>query len=58
MEKINPKEALERLLEEQKNGDIETAHYVADNILIGLLRYYSCPEEVIEAWNKVPKWYA
>jgi hypothetical protein len=38
-------------------GDIEAAHGNADGILCELLTELGYAD-VVEAWNKVPKWYA
>ena len=51
------KEAIEKLKELQKSSDVESAHCEADDILCELVsRFIST--EVVEEWEKVPKWYA
>lgn len=59
MDKLTPEEALTELQRIQReSGDCEAAHGCADQILIELLRFYGCPEEVIQAWEQIEKWYA
>lgn len=48
---------LERLKELEDSGDPEYAHEEADNILCDILKYLGF-EEIVEAYHKVPKWYA
>ncbi len=48
---------LERLKELQESGDAEYAHGEADDILCDILKDLGF-EEIVEAWDKVPKWYA
>lgn len=48
---------LERLKELQESGDEEYAHGEADDILCDILKYLGF-EEIVEAYDKVPKWYA
>jgi len=42
---------------QNENGDIEVQHSMADAILCGLLKALGY-DDVVEAWAKVPKWYA
>lgn len=51
------KEAIERLKELQKSHDTEDAHIEADDILCELVAMF-VSGEVVEEWEKVPKWYA
>jgi hypothetical protein len=46
---------LEKALE--ASGDIEAAHSIADDALCGFLEGLGFAD-VVEAWHKVPKWYA
>jgi hypothetical protein len=47
-----------KFLEEQKdNGDTEIAHGVADDVICELLEALGY-SDVVEAYNKVDKWYA
>ena len=46
-------EAIKRLKELQTDGDTESAHGEADDILCELL-----PKEVVDEYNKISKWYA
>lgn len=57
-DKLTPEEALILLEAQISNGDIEMAHVEADAILIALLRFYNCPKDIIEIYEKLPKWYA
>jgi hypothetical protein len=59
-------EIIERLQEQQANSDIEIAHGEADDLLIEALMRIAYNHnwlkadifKIIEAWEKVPKWYA
>lgn len=51
-------DAVAQLRELVELDDIEHAHYVADDILCRLLKTIGGFEDVIEAWENVPKWYA
>ena len=51
------KEAIERLKGLQKSDDTEDAHIEADDILCELVAVF-VSGEVVEEWEKVPKWYA
>ena len=51
------KEATERLKGLQKSHDTEDAHIEADDILCELVAMF-VSGEVVEEWEKVPKWYA
>lgn len=44
-------------LEELDSGDTEASHQEADKLLCALLRKLGYAH-VVEAWEKVPKWYA
>ena len=48
---------LERLKELEHSGDPEYAHGEADDVLCDILKYLGF-EEIVEAYDKVPKWYA
>lgn len=48
---------LERLKKLQNNYDIEAAHSEADNILCEILMEFEL-EDILEAYENVPKWYA
>jgi hypothetical protein len=50
-------QALAELTEAQANGDIEVAHATADRVLCDLLESLGFAD-VVEAYNKVDKWYA
>ena len=50
-------EAIEALKALQHLRDVEAAHSDADDILCFLLRSIGYAE-VVEEWEKVPKWYA
>ena len=48
---------LERLKDLEGSGDPEYAHGEADDILCGILKDLGL-EEIVEAYDKIPKWYA
>lgn len=50
-------EAIKALKECQNDGDTEAAHSNADDILCALLKELGY-QNVVDEWNKVPKWYA
>ena len=50
---IKVKEAIDKLNELAESDDIENAHSQADYIICQFV-----PEEMREAWRKVPKWYS
>lgn len=50
-------EALDQLKELQASTDTEAAHGRADDILCALLRRLG-HDDVVEAYNKIKKWYA
>lgn len=50
-------EAITRLVAEQDNGDKESAHGEADDVLCELLTDLDYGD-VVAAWRKVPKWYS
>lgn len=59
MDKLTPEEALAKLQRIKRDaGDIEFDHSRADQVLIELLRFYGCPEEILTAWEDIEKWYA
>ena len=49
---------LSRLIELSNCGDTEIAHGEADDILLEILRHEGGYDEIIEAYENVPKWYA
>lgn len=55
--KMTPEEALVALQPLADVGDAEIAHVQADDILCALLRFLGY-DDVVEAWQKVDKWYA
>lgn len=57
MTKQEAVEKLQALLTGETSGDTEAMHAEADHILCDLLTSLDC-NEVIEAWLKIPKWYA
>ena len=54
---ITPKEAVETLTNLYQEKDLEYSHVKADSILCELLDQLGY-EEVVEAFKKLPKWYA
>ena len=50
-------ETIKRLREAAADFDTEAAHGIADDILCELLTSLGYGD-VVEAWNKVEKWYA
>lgn len=56
-EKLTPEEALAQLEALAENDDYESAHIEADGILCALLQFCG-HSEIVEAYNKVGKWYA
>lgn len=52
-----PKGAALRRLQAIGSGDPEAAHSQADEVLCDLLRQLG-HDDVVEAWDAVPKWYA
>lgn len=50
-------EAIAKLKELQKCGDIEAAHLEADDILCNLLSALGYAD-VVKEWEKVNRWYA
>lgn len=54
---MTPEQAITKLQELAKNGDWEAAHGDADQVLCDLLTALG-HGEVVEAWDKVGKWYA
>jgi len=56
-DKTIAKKAIELLLIEQENGDIECAHGNADDILCKLLIDLDF-KSVVDEWKAVEKWYA
>jgi hypothetical protein len=57
MQFMTREEAIKHLKEQATNWDKEEAHGKADDILIAYLRELG-ENELVEAWRKVPKWYA
>lgn len=56
-ESFNLRPYMKRLKEAQENHDTEEAHADADNVLCDLLEALGY-KKVVEAYNKVSKWYA
>ena len=54
---MNRLEALKKLRDLQKPGDPEAAHCYADDVLCDFLTSLGF-RDVVEAWDKVDKWYA
>jgi hypothetical protein len=54
---MTPDEALTALRPLQSVTDLEVAHGQADEILCALLRHLG-HNEIVEAWERVDKWYA
>jgi hypothetical protein len=54
---VNRDEAIERLRQAQRNGDIEGAHGDADRVLCELLTTLGY-EDVVREWEAVEKWFA
>lgn len=54
---MTKEQAIEKLKELQKNGDYESAHGDADEVLCELLKALGY-EDVVAEWDKVGKWYA
>lgn len=54
---ITREDAIEELIKQQNNEDIEVAHLTADNILCRLLESLGY-SDVIREYDKVEKWYA
>lgn len=56
-------ELIETMRYHEHNGDPEDAHGIADTTLLDALRLLATDENreqveaLIEAWNRVPKWY-
>ena len=50
-------QAIKELEEWQSCGDYEIAHSRGDDILCKLLKTLGY-EDVVEAWDEIPKWYA
>lgn len=50
-------EFIKQLQDWQGEGDYETAHSEADDILCDVLKLLGY-EDIVEAWDKVGKWYA
>lgn len=50
-------QAIEELKEQQGSGDWEVAHSEADDVLCKLLVALGY-QDVVDEWEKVPKWYA
>jgi hypothetical protein len=54
---MDRQEAIKQLKEAQLNGDTETAHADADDVLCELLKSLGY-SDVVEEYNKVSKWFA
>ncbi|WP_313570739.1 hypothetical protein [Pantoea piersonii] len=54
---MSREEAITKLHEAAKHWDKEEAHGLADDALCDLLSALGY-EDVVEAWKRVPKWYA
>jgi hypothetical protein len=54
---MTPEEALAKLTELQASRDYEDSHITADEILCDLLKSLG-HQEVVDAFNKLEKWYA
>jgi len=54
MTKLTKQEAIKQLKHISKNYDTECAHSFADDVLLKLID----DEEIKEAYDSVPKWYA
>ena len=52
------KKLLKTLLEMENDQDPESAHGRADEILLEILREEGGYDDIIEAYENVPKWYA
>lgn len=50
-------EAIDRLREAQRNGDVEEAHGTANDVLCDLLVALGY-QDVVDEWKAVQKWYA
>jgi hypothetical protein len=49
---------LSQLIELSKSDDTESAHSQADEVLLEILKHEGGYDEIIEAYENVPKWYA
>lgn len=56
-ESFNTRPYMKRLKEAQESSDTESAHADADEVLCDLLEALGY-KKVVEAYNKVDKWYA
>ena len=54
---MTPEQAIAKLTELQSDGDIESAHAVADRVLCDLLTSLG-HASVVETYGKIKKWYA
>lgn len=54
---MDREKAIERLKAAERSGDIEAAHAAADDVLCDLLHALGYGD-VVEAWERVEKWYA
>lgn len=54
---MSREEAISKLKEAESCWDTEEAHGQADDVLCDLLRSLGYGD-VVDAWKKVPKWYA
>ena len=49
--------ALKELKPLERRGDVEAQHALADDVLLDTLQRLGL-WEIVDAWKKVPKWYA
>lgn len=54
---LTPEQALEKLSNDKESGDAEDQHYNADDTLCALLLHLG-HSDIVNAWHKIPKWYA
>lgn len=57
MDELKRQKIIDKLNEVAKSDDYEMAHSVADGVLCEVLIALGY-EDIVEAWNKVGKWYA
>lgn len=56
-DKARMEEAIDRMRELQKLGDVEIAHSMADEELCLMLEALGC-RHLVAGWRKIDKWYA
>lgn len=54
---INELDNINELDKLSRNGDTEAAHWLADKVLCNLLNELGF-EDVVNAWEKIDRWYA